>query len=349
MTRTPIPFRPASASLDQSAGGAEFTSLAKNLMVARGVISDAILEAERVRAPERVQRILRDASAGMATSFLSPPPWGPELTDYKTVANGFLEALRGVAVFDTLLAGGMRVLPLRTRLTITTVGATGAAVGEGNIKPVTELELSNEAIEVQKAGAIIVVSDELARMAGSAAMQTIARQLRSGVASATDGVFVASLVAGAVPTPSSGATAANILTDLGVLLDAVQTWAGSRLYLLVPPEATKHLGLKTSGGVFAFPNVGPTGGQILPGVLAIACDALADSGNVVLVDATGIAGASEGITLDGSKEATLDMNGSTSPDTSLWQRGLSAIRAEGYFGFVKLHGAAVAALDHVEW
>jgi hypothetical protein len=51
--------------------------------------------------------------------------------------------------------------PLRTRLTISTTAITGTETAEGEEKVISQLALTNEAIEARKAAAIVVITDEL--------------------------------------------------------------------------------------------------------------------------------------------------------------------------------------------
>jgi len=62
-------------------------------------------------------------------------------------------------------------------------------------------------LDPRKAHAIVVISQELARF--SQGSDLIGRQLRAGVAAATDAVFLADLIAATTPIPNAGATAAN--------------------------------------------------------------------------------------------------------------------------------------------
>ncbi len=86
------------------------------------------------------------------------------LSDYDTIAGAFLESLRGVSVFDTLLAGGMKEVPLKTRVAVVSSAVTGSTVAELQIKPISSLAVTGSTIAPLKAAAIIVGSEELFRL-----------------------------------------------------------------------------------------------------------------------------------------------------------------------------------------
>jgi hypothetical protein len=87
--------------------------------------------------------------------------------------------------------------PLRTRLTISTTAITGTETAEGEEKVISQLALTNEAIEARKAAAIVVITDELARLASSSTL--IGAALRRGVVAATDASFLSYLIALTTP------------------------------------------------------------------------------------------------------------------------------------------------------
>jgi hypothetical protein len=60
----------------------------------------------------------------------------------------------------------LRVVPLKTRVAVTTLAVTGHIVGEGTVKPISTLELSGQMLEPVKALAIVVLTRELIRFAG---------------------------------------------------------------------------------------------------------------------------------------------------------------------------------------
>jgi hypothetical protein len=186
------PFLPE----DQSRGGAELVYIAKCLL--KGGTpgqAAAIAEADPL-APARSQRILKAAIAAGSTANES---WAGNLTDYKIAADGFLESLRTIGLFDRVLPD-MRKIPLRTRAIAVTAAASGTLTGEGSLKPVSRLSLAGAQLAPVKATCIIVLSEELLRVVAEG---FLSRELRLGVAAATDSIFVDILKASTTPVPSS--------------------------------------------------------------------------------------------------------------------------------------------------
>lgn len=334
-------------SLDTRA--ADFVSYAKTLLLADGDVTAAAT----MRAPERVRNIIRAAvDAGTTTDT----DWAASLSEYRQVSNGFAEALRQVSIFDRMLAdGALRRVPLRSRVVAVTTAASGAEHSEGAPRRVSELGFSDETLPVRRVDATVVVSDELARSASPAATALLGTELRNGVAAATNSVFVDRITNGVTPTASAGSTAANAITDIGVLLGAVALGEASRPYFITSPARAKSGAMKlTTAGTFAFPQLTPVGGSIA-GIPVLVTDAV-DTGEVLLVDASGLAGDSDVIVLDGASQATIQLDNApdqppsaTTVATSLWQNNLRAIRAYRYFAIERFRDDAVAAISGAAW
>jgi hypothetical protein len=208
----------------------------------------------------------------------------------------------------------------------------------------------------KKSAGIIVVTEEVVKGADAPARALFESELQKAVVAATDSVFLNDLVAATTSTPSAGATLANITTDLDTLLTAITIGATSRIYFVTSPANMKGLSVKANTiGAPAFPEVGPLGGELLPGVTAIASDQVG-SGVAIMVAADAIAGSSDTVVLDGSSNALLQME--TAPDSpptattvplSLWQHDMRALRAERWFGFTVHRTSGVASLSGVNY
>ena len=146
------------------------------------------------------------------------------------------------------------------------------------------------------------------------------------------------------------------MTDLGVLLAAVSSGPSSRLYFVVGSGNAKKLTVKASStGAPAFPSMGPNGGEILPGVTALVSDQI-PSGHALMIAADGIVGDTDVITLDTTRQASLQLD--TTPDSppsantvplSLWQHDMISLRCERFFGFTVARAASVASLSGVAY
>jgi hypothetical protein len=343
-----------SRDLEVKLATAEFNHFALALMKGAGDLPLALGIAQAQRStPARVLAVLKSAVAAGTTTDVG---WAKEIPEYHYLANGFVEALRNVGVFDRLLSGGMRQLPLRTRIVATTTAALGANVAEGKPKPITRLTLAGDALEPVKASAIVVLGEELIMGAqANNAMGFLGRELQNGVALSTDTQFFASILNGVSPLSSTGSTSLDALTDLQLLLAEITTGASSVLYLVTTPAICKQLSLKcTADGALLFPDMTPLGGSI-SGVPILISDGLS-AGQLALIDASGLAGGSDAVILDATQHATLEID--DSPDdpttagtvmTSLWQSNLRALRGERWFGVNKFRASSVALLEGADY
>lgn len=332
---------------DRLAAG-EFCKLARLIVQADGRLADALEWARGTRAKPRIIEVLEKAAvtAGTLTDWSSIAP-------YADISTAFLASLRNVSAFDTMLPF-MLPMPLRARSVVVTTGIpAGGAINEGSIKPIRSIALGSKVLDPRKAVAFLIVNDEVFRFGNDVTNALFDAELRGGVAASTDFQFIADLIAGTTPTASAGSTLANITTDLGVLLAAVGTGANSKLFYLASPTNLKKLSLKASStGAPAFPGLGPTGGELMPGVTAIAVDALGTPGFTLMVDASGLAGASDAIQLGMTRQGTIQME--SAPDspptaatvpTSLWQNDQRALKAERFYGATVLRTDAVASIS----
>jgi hypothetical protein len=282
--------------------------------------------------------------------------WAAEIPQYAYIANGFVEGLRNVGVFDRLLAAGMRRLPLRTRIVATTSAAVGGVVGQGKPKSITRLTLAGDVLEPIKASTTIVLCEELVMGAqANGAMGFLGNELRNGTAYATDSQFLSIILNGVSPISSAGIAPRDTMVDLQALLAALTTGANSVLYWVMTPTLAKQLSMKsTSDGALMFPDMSPTGGAI-GNVPALVSDALS-AGQIALIDASGIGGGSDAVVLDVATHASVQMDSSPDDPTdgntvevSLWQRNLRALRAERWFGVTRIRSSAVALLEGADY
>jgi hypothetical protein len=331
------------------AGAGDFAALARVLMLGRGSVGEALVEAEQTRGfAQRPAAILRAASTAGTTA---DPDWARPLVDYQIVQGGFLEALSTAGLFDRILTGGMLKVPLRSRIVANTVAVTGNAVGESSPKAITSMSLIGNDLPLTKVAAIVVLSEEVLRLSASGAEAFISRELTKGVVAASDTAFLAAITSGLTPIAAAGTDAAGVASDIAAALETIPTSASSVIYVAVSPLVAKRLSMMTgTDGHLAFPGMSVAGGTI-GGIAVVATDSVADD-QAVVIDASRIAGNSDVITLDGSTQASLLMDdapgaGVAAP-TNLWQDNLRALRAERWFAF-KAVGACAALLDGVAW
>ena len=228
------------------------------------------------------------------------------LSDYSTIAQGFVNSLVNAGAFDGMLSSCVPV-PLATG-TVGAVSTTAIAysVSEGSAKPISRLSLTNQQQNPSKVSCIVVVTQELAKIGGPSSIALIGRELRQAVAVTTDTAFIATLISGLSVTTSTGQTAESVRTDIANLLRAMTVGQSSKLFILTTPLILKLVMLMYEHGVSAFPNLTPQGGSI-NGIVVLSSDAIA-AGNVILCDSSGLAAASGDVTLNEFSEGMLQLD-----------------------------------------
>ena len=135
------------------------------------------------------------------------------------------------------------------------------------------------------------------------------------------------------------------------MLRAVSTDATSKLFLIVDSDTAKTWAI-LGGDSFAFPQMTPNGGMVA-GIPVIVSDGFS-AATMVLVDAHQIAAGSDTVTVDASLQADVQLD--TAPNSpasastvrlGLWQRDMTAIKVERFFGAERLRSTAVAVCSGV--
>jgi hypothetical protein len=272
---------------------------------------------------------------------------------YELLVAGFASALSSVGVFDGMLSS-MRQVPIGRTVGAVSTAAVGFVVGESSAKQVSRLSLASGTLEPQKAHCLVAVSNELLTFGGPEVQALISKELINAAVIAVDGAFLTMLLSGVSVATSTGQTAESVRADLAGLLAAVATDQTSGLFIITTPLICKmwaSMGATATNGAPAFENMNPQGGSIL-GISVIASDAVT-AGQVVLVDATGVAAGSDTIALNIMSQGSImpdsapdsPMTGSTTV-VSLWQNNLSAILAERWWGSEKVRANCVAAVSN---
>ena len=319
----------AAASAETATRAGEFAALAKFIMASGGV-STAARAAETTSLDgnlgPRLARILKsgllnDISCGSLQKAAATAGTLAAFSDYSVIAEGFVNSLVNASALDTMLAS-MTPVPLQTgTLAAVSTGAQAFSVAEGSTKAISKLSLIGQQQNPQKAHCIVVVTQELAKASGANATALIGRELRNAVAVTTDTQFIATLIAGLPVATSAGPTSESVRADISNLLKAITTEQTSKLFIITTPLICKMWSMLTdSKGVSAFPDLGPLGGSI--NQIPVLVSEGVTAGNVVLVDASGIAAASGDLVLNEFREGMMQLD--TTPDSRLRrQRTLS--------------------------
>jgi len=295
--------------------------------------------------------------------------WGAELLAPQTLASAFIAALRPLTVLGRL--AGARHVPVNVKIPRQTTGAAVGWVGETKPIPASALALDVAELAPYKVAGIVFASRELVTLSSPDAAGLVRDDLLAGVAAFEDaalldpsavavaGVSPASITFGAPTISASGSIAETAVTDIGRLLDALY---GSNLvapYFITRPRTAARLGSLqlASGGGFAFPGLGPNGGQIL-GIPVLTTTALAETetspqtSSLVLIDAAELIVADgDQVALDIAANATVQAD--TAPDDpavdttvfiSLWQQNLLGWRVVRPVNWLMRRPGAVAVL-----
>jgi hypothetical protein len=245
----------------------------------------------------------------------------------------------------------MKVVPLQTEVSVTSTGATAFSVGEGQLKSISRLTLSDGQLDPQKAVAILVITDALFRMGGALAANLFQEELSNAIGVETDRAFLASITSGITPIASSGVTAAAIIADIEAALSQLTTNARSQVFLVVPPEVAKYWATTLNGTTGAYPTLSYKGGSIF-GYDVVVTDVATNT--LTAFDATQIAANGGTIELDASKEATVQLSDTPdSPPTastnvqSFFQLNLVGLRATRTWGAERLGSRSVATISNV--
>lgn len=332
------------ASMEINQKALAFAHVAKWLALGKGQTGNSLFEAQAARAtPEVVEALKAAAQAGTT----GDGTWAAPLA-YQALSDAFLVSLRNFGVYDAALPFAVD-LPLNQQVALVTAGATATSVGEGQVKTISRISLSAQALTPRKVTAIIVATQELLRSGGAKAARLFQQELSRAVVNQTDAAFLSVITSGISGTPSQGSNAVGIANDMAALLGALSLGVGSKVFIAASPGDVKHIAIQISStGQRAFEGVTINGGDYA-GCTIMPTDALTNS--IVAFDAAQIAMNSSGVELDSSNQASVQME--TAPDsppsastgyTSMWQLNQVGLKAERFFGCERLRSTAVSMI-----
>lgn len=314
-----------------------------------------------------VSAILKAAVAAGSTSDTT---WAGPLVQYQDMASEFISLLRPRTILGRMT--GVRRVPFNIRIGRQTAGITGQFVGEGSPSPVNKLAFDNVTLPWAKASCIVVLNNELVRMANPSAEALVREDLLSGIAQYLDkrlvdpsfagvaNVSPASLTHGVTAVASSGVTLAAITTDAEAALDKFDQaeMEGSLTWIYARKTARRLSMFRNTNDEFAFPTVTPEGGSFF-GYPTIVSNNVEAAGSptdrhVLVADQSEILLADDGeMMVDASSEASLQMNDAPSAGAqslvSLWQNGMVGLKIDRWIYWTKRRSQAVQIIDNVNW
>jgi HK97 family phage major capsid protein len=253
----------------------------------------------------------------------------------------------------------------------TTAGSSAYWVAPGAPKPASRLTVDNIALEFWKIASIVALTDEVLRLSTPSAEAVVRRDLIGALAELRDVSFIdptiaavantspASISYGAPSVTSTGATVANICTDVAAMFAlgiAGNISYATGVFVMHPRTAVYLSQLRSAADVFAFGSVRPNGGTFF-GLPVITSNSVpVDTGNdtyLFLIDAQEVLLAEGAVTIDASREASLQIDDAAQAgaqsQTSLWQSNLTALRAEQYLNWKLAHAAGCVVLAGVSY
>ena len=341
--------------MSEPASAAQFSWLARSLMGSRAEGVPAREWATAHGAPARVVNAIKAAvpagSSGDAT-------WAGAFTDLNVVFGSFSDSLKNQSVFYRLVSdNAMSRLSIDDRAAIVTIGLTASSVGEGKARAISKLSAANQLLQRRAAICMVVCTRELVKSIGPDGQALLSRELKAATADEVDREFLAIVTAGAPTLTSSGDQLADVQADLKRMLFSVPVRNSSALYWVAGIGAAKGLTAMVDGsGANAFPAAGVLNNELW-GYPLLGCSALADD-ELILLDAHGIAGVSDGFNLSASGQADVELSDTPIGDattgvgaalTSLFQTNSVGLRCVAYYGAERLRSDSVVKLTSIGW
>lgn len=276
--------------------------------------------ARRANDPE-VALIIR-ASASAADTSTSG--WAAELVT--TVLGEFIPLLRARSALFTLAPNPIQWGPSDVKLPRGSTGSATGFIAEGAPIPVKQNALDSITVAApKKAGSIIVASSELYRYASRYAESFIVGSLADDIALGADSVFLSNAASTAAApaglfhssngataiSATAGGTAAACAADLVALLTAGTAFTAPKL-LIHPTAIATALGLS---GASNYPIITALATGRIGRVEIIEASNMPAVDTIALIDADGLITGSDGLRIDVSTYATLEME--TAPNADI--------------------------------
>lgn len=277
------------------------------------------------------------AAVGAGTS--TDPAWANPLVAVKPLQDGFVAIARSASLLGRI--PGLRKVPFSTKIPLEDTSANYSWVAENAPKPISKMAFSSSiTLAALKHLGIIVVSRELVELAVAGMESALRDTLVNGLTAFTDKSFLdpastavantrpASVTAGTTPITAT----ASYQTDVASLLTA---------FFTARPNAQNAVLITNAGHASLIRSWNGGGGVGLPVLVSDAA-----LGNTIAMDPAGVFVADDGVDVDVSDQASIQMN--DAPDnppvaatvpTSLWQLNLRGFKVERFVNWAAVTGA----------
>jgi HK97 family phage major capsid protein/HK97 family phage prohead protease len=356
--------------------GIGFTRYVMALHLSKG----NLMMAERIAAhndrwnnetPQVVDVIRSAINAGTTTDTT----WASPLVPYQNLQQEFIEYLRPLTIIGRI--PGLRRVPFKVKIPRQTGAATVGWVGEGKIKPLSQLAFDTVTLEIAKIAGIVVLTDELVRESSPSAEMLVRDELAAAIVQYMDSQFVdptkasndvspASITYGVTPVTATGTTASALRQDVRSLMATflqANNQLGSAVWIMTQETALGISLMMNTLGQPEFSGISMQGGTFL-GIPVVTSEGVPATGGsptdgyaIILANANDILLADDGqVTIDASREATLQMDSAPdSPETastisiSMWQHNMMAVKAERYINWTKRRSTCVGFIQNAKY
>jgi hypothetical protein len=280
-----------------------------------------------------------ETKSAVAVGTGSDAVWAGPLAPVQPFLDAFVAIARGAALLGRI--PGVRKVPFRVSVPTQTAGANYVWVSEGAPKPPSVMAFANGPIlTATKHQAIVVVTQELLWLAVSGMESALLDELVTGLTAFSDKQFLdptVAAVAGKNPASVTNGTVpitatASYAADVQSLLTA---------FFAARPNAQEPVLITNAGHAAQIRSMNGGGGVGLPVLVSEAA-----LGNTVAVDGRGVFLADDGVAIDVTKEATLQMSDTpdhpvvaTTVQVSLWQMNCVGYRVERFVNWTAAAGA----------
>jgi hypothetical protein len=282
--------------------------------------------------------------AATAAGSTTDTTWAGPLA-VPALADAFLAIVRASSLLGRI--PGLVKVPFNVTVPIQTAPGAYYWVAQGAPKPVTKLGFgTGVTLTATKCAGIVVTTRELAQLTRPGTEAALQNALVSGLTAFTDSSFLlpslaavpdknpASITNGVTPTTAGATIDDSVAAVLGALF-AQRPGAIGAVLLASPATAAKlaatgkNLDARVSGGS-------------VHGVALVPTEAA--GAMLVAVDPSGVAVADNGVVVDPSDQATVEMNDApvgtaAAVITSLWQTNLTGFRVERFVNWQAVPGA----------
>lgn len=284
--------------------------------------------------------------------------WGGEVT--KAIGDSSADVARpGDAIFDAvakLSAVGqlpLRPVPVGHRSLAMTARSSGYWVAEGKAIPISRAALSAASLAPRKVSTLIVVPLDILNDADPRVEQTLENDMAEAIAQALDAAFLDPAGAGDDKVPVSATHGVPSIVSVGDpaedIAALIEAFPGDlrRAAFVSDPGTLAGLALaRDIGGAYSFRDVGPTGGTILglPALASHGSPTSGGSGQIALIDASGIAADIDRIEIGKSFSGSLEMT-----DTPLGDGTTPTASSVEVVNLFQLDAVGIRLTLHATW